>query len=190
MTEPIKEVSRWSLDRLKFLLAHIEDFIDDEERDLRERARAFVPATGLDLIEKLVDINPSDVTVPRRVLERLSGFFDSGLMLQRGPSAEHGGWWVTDLFWRGNVFHLELQDQVQATKLVPEVPPLQVNRTSAAKIVEALNLKFLSPGDDADAYLFKPTPSIAYILISNLGKPWSPDHIAHTQRLINKSFIY
>jgi hypothetical protein len=190
MTEPIKEVSRWSLERLQFLLAHIEDFIDDEERELRERARDFVAATGLDDIQKLVDCDPNDPQLARRVLERLSGFFDSGLLLQRGPAEDNAGWWVTDLFWRGTVFHLDIKDQVRASRIVPEMQPLQVNRTSAPKLLESLNLKFLIPSLEADAYIFKPTPTSAYVLVSNLGKPWSADHIAHTQRLINKSFIY
>jgi hypothetical protein len=189
--EPIKEtLSRWSLERLQFLLAHIEGFIDDEERDLKERARQFVAADGLDKIEKLLEGHPNDMQLPQRVLERLSVFFDSGLLLQRGPSQESAGWWVTDLFWRGNVFHLDLKDQVQANRLVPEVPPLQVNRMPAQKMLDGLNLKFLSTSAEADAFLLKPTPTLAYILISNLGAPWSPDHIAHTQRLVNKCFIY
>src|SRR4051812_2079847 len=131
--DPAKETSlgQWSLDRLQFMLAHIEGFIDDEERDIKERAREFVPADGIDKIQKLLESDPSDVQLPQRVLERLSAFFESGLMLQRGPSQENGGWWVTDIFWRGNVFHLDIKDQVQANRLVPEVPPLQVQRTSA-----------------------------------------------------------
>ncbi|MGZ3722277.1 MAG: hypothetical protein ACXVA9_05070 [Bdellovibrionales bacterium] len=191
MTEPIKEtIGRWSLDRLQFMLAHIEGFIDDENAEIKERAREFVPADGLDKIEKLLESDPSDVQLPHRVLERLSAFYDAGLLLQRGPAQENAGWWVTDLFWRGNIFHLEIKDQVQANRLVPEVPPLQVNRMPAQKMLETLNLKFLSSSHEADAFLLKPTPTLAYVLISNLGAPWSGDHIAHTQRLVNKCFIY
>lgn len=191
MTEPVKEtIGRWSLERLKFMLAHIEGFIDDENREIKTRAKEFVAAGDLDKIQKLLESDPSDVQLPHRVLERLSAFFDAGLLLQRGPSQEKASWWVTDLFWRGNIFHLELGDQVQANKLVPEVPPLQVSRMPAVKMLESLNLKFLSTAPDADAFLLKPTPSLAYVLISNLGAPWSADHIAHTQRLVNKAFIY
>jgi hypothetical protein len=189
--EALKEaIGRWSLERLKFLLAHIEGFIDDEEREFKERAREFVPSGDLDKIEKLVEGHPGDTELPHRVLERLSAFFDSGLMLQRGPAQEDAGWWVTDLFWRGTVFHLDIKDQVQANKLVPELPPLQVNRMGALKMLEALNLKFLSVNPEANAYLLKPTPALAYVVISNLPAPWSVDHIAHVQRLVNKSFIY
>lgn len=191
MNEQIKEtVGRWSLDKLKFLLAHIEDFIDDDQKELKERVRGFSVDGGLDKIEKLVDFDPNDSHLPIRVAERLSAFFDSGLLLQRGPAEENAGWWVTDLFWCGNLFHLDLKDQVQANRLVPEVPPLQVNRTSASKMLEILDLKFLAPGPDADAYLIKPTPTVAYVLISNLGAPWSVDHVAHAHRLVNKCFIY
>lgn len=190
MKEPIQEIRRWSLERLQFMLAHIEGFIEDEDRDFRERAREFSPASGLDKVEKLVETHPNAAELPQRVLEGLSAFFDSGLMLQRGPAQESAGWWVTDLFWRGSTFHLDIKDQVAAGKLVPEVPPLQVNRMPALKMLDGLNLKFLSTSADANAYLFKPTPTLAYVVISNLPEPWTEDHIAHTQRLVNKSFIY
>jgi hypothetical protein len=181
---------RWSLERVQFLLAHVEDFIDDDEKDLKERARNFVSESGLDKIEKLVEADPSDPHLPGRVLEKLSHFFEAGLLLQRGPAQENANWWATDLFWRGNLFHLELQDQVQANRLVPEMPPLQVSKAPAEKTLKLLNLQFLAPAGEADAYLIKPTPTLAFVLISNLAAPWSVDHVANAHRLVNKCFIY
>lgn len=190
-TDAIHEkLTRWSLQRVQFLLAHVEDFIDDDAKDLRERARHFVAATGLEKIEKLIECDPGDPQLPVRLLERLSTFFDSGLLLQRGPSTDVANWWVTDLFWRGNSFHLELNDQVQGNRLVPEIAPLQVHRAPATKMLATVNLQFLVTTNDADAYLIKPTPTLAYILVSGLAAPWSVDHLAHTHRLVNKSFIY
>src|SRR4051812_44975907 len=122
MKEPIKDtIRRWSLERLEFMLAHIEGFIDEEDREFRERASEFTPASEIEKVTKLVETHPGDPQLPQRVLERLSAFFDSGLMLQRGPAEENAGWWVTDLFWRGSVFHLDIKDQVQANRTVPEV---------------------------------------------------------------------
>src|SRR4051812_8700950 len=115
MTQLISEkIGRWSLERVRFLLSHIEDFIDDEDRQVRERARSFVSLGGLDQIETLIDADPSDPLLPHRVLDRLSAFFDAGLLLQRSPAEESGNWWTTDLFCRGNLFHLELKDQILA----------------------------------------------------------------------------
>lgn len=190
MNENVKEtITRWSLRRIQFLLAHVEDFIDDEGKELRERAQNFSPEIGLDKIEKLVEYDSNDARLAMRVLERLCPFFDSGVLMQRGPSSEQAGWWVTDIFWRGSVFHLDLQDQVQANGLMPELSPLQVNRASAAKVLGSLGMRFLSPNEEAGAYLLKPTPSVAYVLVSNLAPPWLQDHVNHASRLVNKSFI-
>jgi hypothetical protein len=175
---------------VQFLLAHIESFVDDDDKELRERARQFVPAGGLDKIERLVDVDPSDARLPLLCLERLSAFFDCGLLLQRGLNSEEGNWWVTDLFWRGQVFHLDLKDQVRANGLVPEITPLQVHRASAPKVLNAVNMRFLLTAADADAFLLRPAPSTSYVLFSNLGSPFTLDHIASAHRLVNKSFLY
>src|SRR6185503_4317594 len=114
MTESTKEkegIGRWSLDRIRFLLGHIEGFIDDEQKDIHQRAGHFTPADGLDKIEKLVDGDLTGVDVPARVLERLAVFFEAGLLIQRSPNVDSENWWVTDLFWRGTMFHVDLKDQ-------------------------------------------------------------------------------
>lgn len=189
-----KQISRWSLDRVQFLLSHIEGFIeDDEDRDLRERAKAFNASDfkGIEsLVEIPVDASPTDPRVPQQVLEALSPFFEAGVLLQKSPSAEASHWWGTDLFWRGNTFHLEINDQVRADHLVPEMTPLQVNKAPAHKTLSALKLQFLAQRPDGDAFILRPTPSVAFVLITNLGKPWNEDHLLRAQQLINKCFLY
>lgn len=200
MAEPIPEkLTRWSLERVRFLLSQLEGFIEDsptagdekkklEER--RERTRQFVAAGDLDKIERLVDVDPSAPGLATHVLNALAGYFEAGILLQRGPAHDTANWWGTDLFWRGNLFHLELQDQVLANGLVPEMTPLQVHRAPAGKMLATLKLDFLSPGVQGEAFLLRPTPTLAYILITNLAAPWSQDHLMHTQRLLNKCFIF
>jgi hypothetical protein len=181
-------LTRWSLERVQFVLSHIEDFIDDDSKEMRERAKNFSAETGLEKIEALAGCDPQDPHLPTVLLERLSPFFDAGVLIQR--LNESGNWWVTDLFFRGNAFHLELKDQVNATSLIPAITPLQVHRAAAAKVLPALKLDFLSRSKDADAFLVKPTPSVAYLLISDFAKPWAEGHMAEAHRLINKCFIY
>lgn len=183
-------LSRWSLERVQFMLSHLEDFIDDDSKEMRERAKNFVAQTDLEKVESLAGCDPQSPHLPVQLLDRLTPFFDSGLLLQRGPSEENANWWVTDLFWRGTAFHLELKDQVNATDTVPALTPLQVHRADAHKVLERLNLSFLSPSKEADAFLLRPTPSVSFVLISNIAAPWTTDHIAHAHRLINKCFIY
>jgi|GEM_PF-1319542 len=183
-------LTRWSLERVQFVLSHIEDFIDDESQEMRERAKNFVAQTGLEKVQALAGCDPQEPHLPTQLLERLSPFFDSGVLLQRGVSSESDNWWVTDLFFRGNAFHLELKDQVKATEIVPKITPLQVHRAPAGKVLAALKLDFLSPSPDANAFLVRPTPSIAFLLVSNFPAPWTEDHVAQAHRLINKCFIY
>jgi hypothetical protein len=175
---------------IKFLLSHIEDFVDDESKEWRERALNFRPDTGLEKIERLVESDPQAQDLSSRVLERLSAFFEAGLLLQKGPSSEHANWWITDLFWKGNTFHLETGDQIRADHVALEASPLQVHKAPARRLLKTIQLERLSSDQDAQAFLIKPTPHLAYMLISNLPAPWIPDHVAHAQRLINKCFLY
>lgn len=196
---------RWSLESVQFLLSHIENFVEDagsnaKTQDLNEakiRARDFSISTGLDKIERLIEVDPlaeessvESETLPLLALNRLSAFFDSGLLLRRGLSEDVENWWVTDLFWRGNIFHLELKDQVRANPLVPEITPLQVHRADAKLALKQIQLDFMLTPDEANAYILRPTPAIAFVLISHLAPPFAVDHIAHAHRLVNKCFLY
>lgn len=191
MSDLIKEkITRWSLERVQFLLSHIESFVDDDTTEVRERARSFVAQSGLDKIESLVSANPGDPALPLLVLQNLSPFFESGLLLQRGLDVDTSNWYVTDLFWRGNTFHLELKDQVCAKGLVPEITPLQVHRATAGRVLSTIKMDFLMPTPEAQAYLFRPTPSTAYVCFSALADHWAADHVAGAHKLVNKAFIY
>lgn len=175
----------WTLQRLKFLFAHVESFVDNDWREIRERAANFVPQTGLDQIEDLVEPAPQ-VQLPAHVLDRLTPFFDSGLMLTAaGPR-----WKVTDVFWRGSVFHLEPDEQCFADQLAQEITPLQVQKAPALRILKSLQMEFLAPSPDSDGYLLRPAPQLSYVLFSNLAHPWARDHVSHAHRLINKAFVF
>ncbi len=189
MIEKMK-ITRWSLERVQFVLSHVEDFIDDDAQETRDRAKNFVAQQGLEQVQNLAGCEPQDPHLPTQLLERLSPFFDSGVLFQRGADHDTGGWWVTDLFYRGTAFHLEPKDQVNATPIVPMITPLQVHRAPAKKVMSSLRLDFLCPAKDADAFLVKPTPTTAFVLISNFPAPWTEDHVAQAHRLINKCFIY
>lgn len=171
----------WRLDKLKFLLCHIEDFIDRDWQEIKERAQNFAPQTGLETIEDLVE--PLAATKdPLLVLDRLHPFFDSGLLLQ--------DWKVTDILWRGSVFHLDGQEQAPAVRLKNSSAPSKILSGSAKKILQPLGLEFLSQTPSAKGFLVKPTPDVAFVLFSDLADPWMEGHIRHAHRLINKAFIF
>jgi len=176
----------WNLQRLKFLLGHIEDFIDTDWKEIRERARSFAPQTGLEFIEDLVEPSPQ-VRQPQYVLDRLAPFFESGMMIRTEDTLN---WNVTDVFWRGSVFHLDADERSDASELVQDLTPLQVQRAPAPKILSRLGMEFLAPGTDAQGYLLRPAPHLGYVLFSNLADPFARDHMIHAHRLINKAFVY
>lgn len=182
--------AHWSLERVRFLLSHIENFVEDDSADLREKARQFSAQTGLDKVQRLVEAEPSEPGLPGLVLDRLAPFFEAGLLLQRGMNSESSNWWVTDIFWRGITFHLEMKDQVRATGLVPEITPLQVHRAPTEKILSQLKMNFLLPKHESDGYLLRPTPTVAYVLFSTLAAPWANEHLGQAHTLVNKCFLY
>lgn len=168
--------------KIRFLLGHIGDFVDADWEEIRERAKHFSPQTGLGQIQSFENVTGQ----PAMVLDRLAPFFESGLLLNQSGDT----WRVTDVLWRGSVFHLEQEEQISANALVTAFSPLQVKRAAADRILKTLNLDFLSPGSEAQGYFVKPAPETGYILISNLADPWASDHVAQAHRLINKSFVY
>ena len=173
-------------DKLK---GYLEGMIDDEAKALRQRAEGFAPLTLVG-VKSLVESDPSDPKLPGQVLEALTPFFECGVLLQKSPAAGLNHWWGTDIFWRGNNLHLAIDDQVKAHGMVPEMTPLQVHKSPAIKILSAINLSYLAPSADSDAFLVRPTPATAYLLITNHGAPWSVDHLTLAQQLINKCFIF
>ncbi len=188
-----EKVTRWSLDRLHFLLGHIEGFIESdvaEQKNILSRAQNFSPLGGLENIESFLECPAEDARLPIRVLEKLASFYEAGLLLQRGPApgSNNANWWITNLFWRGSVFDLALADQVQANHLLKEMTPLQVHKSPAPKLLQSVGLEDLLTAPDADAFLIKPTTTVAYVLLSQMPKPWAADHVHHTHRLVNKCF--
>jgi hypothetical protein len=177
---------KWNLQRLRLLLDQVEDFVDSEWKEIRERALSFSPQTGLDQVEDLIEPAPR-VEQPAHVLDRLTPFFDSGLLLTEDNS---GRWKVTNVFWRGSVFHLEPDEQTYADHLVREITPLQVQRAPAGKILKSLDMEFLAPSAESEGYLLRPAPRLGFLLISNLADPFARDHVAQAHRLINKAFVY
>lgn len=183
-------IKKWSFLQVKSLLEHVDDLIESESGQLREAAKEFQALGDLSSIENLVDGDPNNPRLPQILFQRLSAYFDVGLLLQRAPGAESSNWWVTDCMWKGIVFHLDLKEQISAVKIVPEISPLQVQKAEALKVMEALDLGFFLNGMDGEAYIIKPTPHLSYLLISQLPQPWSHDHLTAAQKLINKCFIY
>lgn len=177
---------KWNLQRLQFLLGHIEDFIDSDWKDIRERAKNFSAQTGLETVKDLIEPAP-EVRLPSFVLDRLTPFFESGLMLKSDDTVN---WKVTDVFWRGSVFHLDTDEQSEAAHLMGNASPTQVQRAPAGKILSSLKMEFLAPNSDAQGYLLKPSPQVGYVLFSNLADPWARDHVSQAHRLINKAFVY
>ncbi len=60
-----ESLSRWSLERVQFVLGHLEEFIDDDAKEMRERSKNFVAQTGLEKWKPLPAVTPPILTCPR-----------------------------------------------------------------------------------------------------------------------------
>src|ERR1700722_20262124 len=109
MMNPVHEkISYWSVSRIRHLLSRFESAAvsalqsrpengtrasGNEESTIRERALAFSGQGGLDRIESLMDVEPNVQEHAAHVLERLTPFFDAGLLLRQTEAAP--SWWLT-----------------------------------------------------------------------------------------------
>ncbi|MGE4133015.1 MAG: hypothetical protein AB7F86_15345 [Bdellovibrionales bacterium] len=179
---------KWQLDRLKFLRSSVEGIVDPDLRVIRDRALEFSAETGLEKIDHLLESSEDEKSQSLRLLDRLVTYYDAGILVRRNQASSP--WRVTDLFWRGSVFHLQESDQVEAKTLDLEAGPGKVRRAQGERILQALGMEFLCQESDAHGYFFRPTETVGFLLFSRLPEPWAVDHVAQTQRLVNKAFLF
>lgn len=193
MMDPIREkIGRWSIDRVKFMLSHLEDFVTESKSLSKEMVTSMIGFSGQTGLKGVTSFSCSLVDrahLPTEVLQHLIPFFESGMLLQRASANDESQWWVTDLFYRGQAFKLELRDQLRADHLLTEISPLQIVRAPPKKILSTIGLDFLNPPTAAMGFLIRPTPTTAYVLISTLADLWLEEHMIETQRLINNAFL-
>ena len=60
----------------------------------------------------------------------------------------------------------------------------------AIRALGEIKMDFLATCREATAYLLRPTPSISFVVISNMAAPFAVDHVAHAHRLVNKCFLF
>ncbi len=186
--DPIREkIGRWSLERVQFVLNHLEDFVTETD-SIGQQMATFSSQTGLNQIASLSVPPDEKGQTSVAVLQQLVPFFEAGFLIQKLSAAADSAWWVTDIFSRGQIFNLELKDQVRAEELMVSISPLQIVRAPTEKILGKLGLPFLQPKVDSSGYLIRPTPTVALLLISALSPLWIEDHMKQAQRLINNAF--
>ena len=178
--------SKWSLKKVEFLLSHIEDFVEDDSASatLRKALAGFEVQSGLDRLALLHTPTPSDPELPVRVFEKIAPFYEAGLLLR-----EVGDWFITDFFWRGQLFSLENEDRLPASKVMREISPLEVTAAAAPRVLEELGCGFLKvPPDSLAAFCSGRPITWRTFLFQTSPDLWSADHVASTLTLINRSF--
>ncbi len=184
-------LKKWSLEKVKFLMSHIEDFVDENgSHQVSRTAKEFQARTDLDQLAKTIVSEPENREAPLKVLERLIPFYEFGFLAQKSVSSEDPDWWVTDLFWKGSLFRLSLEDQLEVQKFVPTISPLEVKRGKATLFLKGLDLDFIECPDDAEVFVLRPTSNTAYFLATNLPKPWIQSHLEETRKVVNKAFNF
>lgn len=184
-------LKKWSLDKVKFLMNHIEDFVDENgSHQVSRTAKEFQVSTEIENLGELLVSEEETREAPLKVLERLVPYYEFGFLAQRSMSYENDSWWITDFFWKGNLFRLTLEDQVEAKDFVPAMNPLGIQKGKAPLFLKGLNLDFIECPKEAEVFVLRPTANTAYFLATNLPKPWIEDHLEETKKLVNKAFNF
>lgn len=184
-------IKKWSLEKIKFLMSHIEDFIDEDgSHQVSRTAKEFEPQSDISSLSSLSMSEQDTLQTPNRVLERLVPFYEFGFLAQKSTSSESSNWWITDFFWRGNMFRLRLEDQIEVQKFIPPISPLEVKRGQTSLFLKGLKLDFMECQDDSEIFALRPTSHATYFLSSDLPKPWSISHLEETRKLVTKAFNY
>jgi hypothetical protein len=184
-------LKKWSLDKVKFLMSHIEDFVDEEGSHLVSRtAKDFQASSDIQALSELSLSEPETREAPFKVLERLVPYYEFGFLAQKSISVENSTWWITNFFWKGNIFRLALEDQLEAQKFVPPLTPLEMRKGRAPLFLKGLNLDFIECPEESEIFALRPTSHTTYFLATNLPAPWLETHLEETRKLINKAFNF
>lgn len=184
-------LKKWSLDKIKFLMSHIEDFVDENgSHQVSRTAREFQASSEISQVGTLMMSEPENREAPLKVLERLLPYYEFGFLAQKSINIENPRWWITDFFWKGNLFRLTLEDQIEVRKFIPSMTPLQVKKGKASLFLHGLNLDFIECQDETEVFVIRPTSQTAFLLASDLPAPWKEEHLEETKRLVNKAFNF
>lgn len=193
-TKPYSSYKRWNTKGLNQLnqnftslqktLAEWLNTSSDYKDEVRKMAD-FKSSDDIESVQSLGgDLNSDCPDLPFFILERLTPFFELGFWVHRNME-----WFIPAFFWRGQLFAMTENEVLPASDLVPpQISPLEVKITSAHRILKASGLDFIHPDHDSRAYLFKPTPECAFVLISSIPKPWAEKKMTHVMHLINAAF--
>lgn len=178
-------LAKWTLRQLQFLLSHIEELVGEDRNEIRDQMALFEPQTGLNHIDTLDAGTIEDPLLPARAFEKLAPFYEAGFLAVKDDA---NVWSISHLFWKGQVFELEEEEQPSLNQLVGDISPLQVQRADAARVLNEMGFSYLQVPSTAKCFLFKPSFNAAYILVSDLPELWSEDHVTATHRLLSQSF--
>ena len=184
-------LKKWSLEKIKFLMDHVEDFVDDNgSHQVRRTAKEFEASSQIEAQSELTVSEPDSHQTPNRVLERLVPYYEFGFLAQKSYSEDEEKWWITEFLWKGNLFKLRVEDQIEVQDFIPSISPMEIRRGKAPLFLKGLNLEFIECPKESDVFVLRPSFSAAYFLASNLPEPWIESHLENTRKLINKSFNF
>lgn len=185
----------WTLHRLRGLVERFEhleesmaELLDNDDLATRlEHMRSFAPSSDFENVVALMDPSASrPEDLPFLVLQRLSPYFEGGLLAQRSdPTAD---WMLTALISRGQHFALSPSERPTLSQLIQPLQPQQVLMAPATALVGEIPVRLPSWSTTAKAFLLMPTPVTSYILISDIPPLWREDHVRRTLNLVNRAF--
>lgn len=172
--------------QLAVLNRHVSDLLNETDKTLNSM-RNFEPADDLASINSILE--PQSVKEAERgawIVERLAPYLD--IIMWMHHTGVNDSWLMTRFAWRGQIFEMVHAECEIEGSAVPSVSPLKILKTQGFKILNALHLNFVNIDFDTPAFLLKPTPSDAFIVMSRTPATWLEEKITHIQKLINQSY--
>ncbi|MBX2988971.1 MAG: GTP cyclohydrolase [Bdellovibrionaceae bacterium] len=116
------------------------------------------------------------------LFSRLAGLYDAGVLLEN-----HDGLWRPQAFFRDGQARPLRRDPMPSLPL-PDPGPLTALQAPTEALLRRLGLAELDEKNRRRAFLIKPVPDFAYLLLSDLPDLWLKDHLERTVKSLADGF--
>lgn len=168
--------------RIESILDHDHEIHPEmSSEEVRLTQKNFEALTDPRLLRGLAESLPVDPADKAVILfSRLALYFDAGVFLE----ADQALWEPQAHFYRG---HMSVMKGSQKKKIsLPKADLMSVLRTSAAPILQKLNLKHLDRDQKTVCLFLRPGPDFAFLLFSSLPDLWLKEHIRLVTEAIHR----
>lgn len=176
--------------RIDLIQKNLESILDQEIwKPQKSSLKSFEVQTDLSLVQNIsYGLPETQLEKAILIFSRLTPYFNSGIFLTlRESSRSRESWISSAAFQDGIYFQLPKNVWNEALHL-PTLKLGELRKTAPYVLLSPLQLNDLCDLPDANAFVFKPTDQILFLLFSNLPEPWLRPQIETIHNEVVKSF--